>query len=121
MRCLFSLALLAYSSSVAYAAPIKFECYAAKTNVTHIIEIDDAKKQARLWARFSPTLTNGPFGPYSATITPDKITFVIDNSVGRAKSLSTHTINRKTQSLNIEIDHGPGEERWKQTSPCKPG
>jgi hypothetical protein len=105
------------TASIAKVQTIKFECPAPNKAVTHIVEIDGG--QARLWARFSPTLTNGPFGPFPATITPDRISWSQSKRVGNESSRTTYVIERKTYSLSIEIKNSWDNDPWREKSPCK--
>lgn len=103
--------------SNAKAQTIKFECAAPNKVVTHIVEIDNG--QARMWARFDPKLTNGPFGPFPATITPEDISWSESKHVGKESSRTTYVIERKTYSLNIEIKNSWDDGPWREKSSCK--
>jgi hypothetical protein len=94
----------------------RFEC-AAKTGVVHIVEVSDG--QVRTWARFSPTLTNGPFGPFPANVTQKTISWADHKTVGDTSSVTNYVIERQSYSLNIEIRNSWERQIWREKSQCK--
>jgi hypothetical protein len=113
-------------------AVTKFECAITHSNgdkIVRLIEIDGAAKQASLSTLTVPARGRGnPFtsrvsGPFPATITADKITWMRTTTVGRASSTTTYTLMRKTQTFNIHTDYNAfmDQDPWDETSQCKPG
>ncbi len=97
------------------------QCASGRTDVVHIVEIDMQSKQARLWARFGSSVTNGPFGPFAVAVTPQKVTWVEKTATGRAASKTTYTFDRSTQKLTIHIDYNAfmDQDPWTEVSSCK--
>ena len=92
----------------------KFECYAAKIDVTRIVEVNSDSKQVRIWSKVSPKLTVGPFGPYSATITSETITYNKKTEDSNTK----YILDRKTKTLKTEIIYNIMDEPWRETASC---
>lgn len=95
-------------------AIFKFECYAAKSDVTRIVEVDSNSKQVRSWSKVSSKMTVGPFGPYSATITSEAITWYKKGEDSNTK----YTLVRKTKTLNTEIFYNIMDEPWREIASC---
>ena len=110
--------------AAANAQIVKMNCPNGDGLATQILEIDYAAKTVRLWVKFAAVNTiaghtNGPWGPFPATITPETIRWIKDNSVGRARGISHYTINRLKRTLDIVIDNGPEEDGWQRLDrPC---
>jgi hypothetical protein len=84
---LAAIMLLVLSASFAKAEIILMECNPEKNkSLTRIILIDTVKKQATHWAKFSPTQTNGPFGPYNADISDEKVVWINVSTSGKMMS-----------------------------------
>jgi len=87
-------------------------------NVLRILEIDYKAKSVRHWARFTRG-RSGPFGPYSAEISSDKVSWVENNSKGASINVGYYTLDRKKKTLDIKIDYGPSKESWlRLDTPC---
>jgi hypothetical protein len=99
-----------------------FECYAASTDITRIVQIDENTNQVRFWVKLQPTLARS-VGPFYATITPRKITWAQITTRGRASSTTTYTLDRQMLTFNIHIIYNDfmDMDPWDNTSPCKTG
>src|SRR5205085_251791 len=97
--------------SLANAQTFKFECL-APTKAVQVVEIDVKAQMARLWAKPLPDITRGPFGPFEARIAQDQIVFREAKTVGRATTMTTYTLIRKTQSLRIRIEYNWDQYPW---------
>src|SRR5580704_3195452 len=104
-RSILVLAAIVLVPRQAVAELFRFECAAGNTQVAHIVEIDSQTQQAKMWAQFSPTLTNGPFSPFTVTVTSQKITWTDKKISGRAASTTTYILDRANRSLSIHIDY----------------
>lgn len=99
---------------------VRFECTNERHPTTYLIEINVAKSQVRQWARFDDDgHTNGPIGPYVATITADKLTWNNRRSIGQITSVTSYVLERQSRVLTIESfttgDEKPFVDR---TKPC---
>lgn len=92
----------------------KFECYAAKLNVTRIVEVNSETQEVRFWSKMSPTLTVGPLGPYTATITSETITWNKKSDDSSTK----YILDRKTKTLKTEIIYNIMDEPFRETASC---
>ena len=87
-------------------------------NVLRTLEIDYKAKSVRHWARFTRG-RSGPFGPYQADISSDKVSWVEDNSEGASINMSHYTLNRQRKTLDLTIDYGPNKESYQRfNTPC---
>jgi hypothetical protein len=98
---------------------IKYECLKTDSSgVKWLVEANTATKQVSFKTQFPNGPTN-PSGPYPATITPDKITWIWKNVVGNYWSQTTRIIDRRTGKGTIEITY-PDEPKWEERNiPCK--
>jgi hypothetical protein len=97
----------AIGASAKNSSITKVVCF-EPNNVLRTLEIDYKAKSVRHWARFTRG-RSGPFGPYKAEISPDKVSWVENNSEG---NVSYYTLDRKKKTLDIKIDYGPSKESW---------
>jgi hypothetical protein len=128
LRFILTAGLLCLSTAVK-AQVFKFECVyehpQPRANGTlieptvRLIELNATTKQ--VWLIGSPPANR--FGPFRATITPEKITWSETFTKGRASSTTNYTLERKNRTLNIHIIYNAFMEQdpWDQMSPCKPG
>jgi hypothetical protein len=107
-----------FSSLPARAEIIKFEC-TVPGNMKHLVEIDSGRKQATFWTVVSPTVTNGPSGPYPATQNSERVLFSNTTTVGKSSSTSKYTMDLKKQTFRIDITYNYDQDPWTRTEPCK--
>ena len=106
-------------SAPAQAEVIRMVCSPQDKPVTRIIEIDTVKQQARQWAVMSPTVTNGPFGPYNADINGDKIVWMSVSAGGKAISTTRYVIDRVNKLMTTDISYNWDQDPWHESAPCK--
>ena len=95
-------------------AIFKFECYDAKLDVTRIVELNSDSKEVRSWSRVATKVTAGPFGPFSATITSEAITWNSKND----DSITRFTLDRKTKTLRALIIYNIMDEPRRESAAC---
>src|SRR5258708_1290432 len=116
---LVAITVLTLSASAARAEIIRMECSPESKSVTRIIEIDPVKKQVTHWAKLSPTVTNGPFGPSDADVNEDKIVWMKVVTAGKAMNTTRYVIDRIKKSMTIDISYNYDQDPWHESDVCK--
>jgi hypothetical protein len=80
--------------------------------VSRTIEIDYEAKSVRHWAR-SARGRSGPFGPYNAEISQDKVSWVESNRDEKLLSATNYTLDRKKKTLDIKVSY-PDAKGWQR-------
>ncbi|WP_426435897.1 hypothetical protein [Bradyrhizobium genosp. P] len=118
MKYLAAIMLLALSALGAKAEIQLMECSPGKS-VTRIILIDTVKKEATHWAKLSPTVTNGPFGPEKADISNERVAWINVKTTGKLMSTTRYVIDRINKSMTIDISYNYDQDPWHEDAVCK--
>jgi hypothetical protein len=96
------------------AETLRFDCTNAETSITHFVEVDTVSQTVRRWYREAALIPSDVYGPFPASISAARITFV-DRYEGVGGTISNaYVVDRVLFTLTMT-----SSLNWRMTTPCK--